>query len=188
MDETLTKAHVSRWMFAALAIAACSSDEQGPTRRSTSPGKVSIEFTVAGSDSYCTQSSCGEAPSIDVEDSSGQSLFSVLASCSSVSCETCSTSPCPGYACQIRGIPVTGAKLDWDGRYNVTSTCGGGTSCVTYTYANPGHYTAKLCATPGKITGADAGAPQCETSGAAKCGSVEFDFPSSAVVKGTVGP
>jgi hypothetical protein len=133
-------------------------------------------------------SSCGEAPSIYIEDSSGHSLFAVSASCSSVSCDTCRSSPCPGYACQIRGIPVTGAKLDWDGSYNVTSTCGTGTSCVATTYANPAKYTAKMCATPGKITGPDGGVQQCVNSGQSKCGSVEFDFPSSTVVKGTVGP
>jgi hypothetical protein len=187
-NETMARTYTSWWLFAVFATSACSSDGEAPTRRSTSPGNVSIEFAVAGPDSFCMQSTCGEAPTIDVEDPSGQSLFSVSASCSSVSCETCSTSPCPGFACQIRGIQVSGAKLDWDGRYNVMSTCGGSTACVTYAYANPGRYTAKMCATPGKITGADAGVPQCETSGPAKCGSVEFDFPSSTVVQGTVGP
>ena len=175
------------WTLVTIAMVACSSDDKGTAQSSSSPGNVSIEFTVVGSDSYCMQSNCGEAPSIDIEDSSGHSLFTVSASCSSVSCDTCSTSPCPGYACQVRGIPVSGASLDWDGKYNATSTCGTGTSCVTFTYASPGRYTAKMCATPGKIEGPDGGVQQCVTSGPPKCGSVDFDFPSSTIVKGTVG-
>jgi hypothetical protein len=45
-----------------------------------------------------------------------------------------------------------------------------------------------MCATPGKIVGPDGGVQQCVTSGQSKCGTVDFDFPSSTVVKGTVGP
>ena len=78
--------------------------------------------------------------------------------------------------------------MEWDGTNYVTSTCGAGKSCTEPTYAKPGKYTATMCATPGKLTGPDAGARVCVASGAAKCGSVEFDFPLSSVVKGTVGP
>src|SRR6185369_7393527 len=98
-------------------------------------------------------STCGQGPSIDIEDTAGHSLFAVSSSCMTVSCDTCSTSPCPGFACQIMGIAVTGAKLQWDGAYNVNSTCGAGKSCVAVTYAKPGKYTAKFCATPDKLVG-----------------------------------
>ncbi len=84
---------------------------------------------------------------------------------------------------------MTGATLDWDGSYNTTSTCGPGTTCVQSVFAKPGTYTAKMCATPGDLTGPDGGfQQQCVNTGPPKCGSVQFDFPSSTVVKGTVGP
>lgn len=175
-----------RWTLISLATLGCSSDGDAPMRQTSSPGKASITFTAVGS--YCMTSQCGEGPSIDIEDSSGHSLFTVSAGCTSVSCDTCTTSPCPGFACQMIGIAVSGATLDWDGRYNVTSSCGSGTSCVTHTYASPGKYTAKMCATPGTLAGSDGGDQQCVTSGPPKCGSVVFDFPSTTPVAGTIGP
>jgi hypothetical protein len=182
---------------ALLLVTACSSSDDGTpgSGLSTSPGTATIEFTVDGAQSYCAQSACGEAPSIDIEDSSGHSLFAVTSSCESVSCDTCSTTPCPGFACMMRGIAVTGAKLQWNGAYNVNSTCGAGKSCVAVTYAKPGKYTAKFCATPGKLVAPDGGGQQstsfsavtCETTGPAQCGAVDFEFPSSTTVRGTVG-
>lgn len=68
------------------------------------------------------------------------------------------------------------------------TSCGTGKSCAEPVFAKPGKYTAKMCVTPGKLTGPDAGQRQCVTTGPEKCGSVEFDFPSSTVVKGAVGP
>lgn len=159
----------------------------GGTGGGVSPGKASIEFTAVGPDSYCMTSQCNAGASIGLKDSSGKAL-TLTTNCSDVSCKTCTSSACPGYFCQPNGIAITGAGLDWDGRNYVTSTCGAGTSCVEPAYAKPGKYTATMCATPGKLTGPDAGPRQCITSGPVKCGSVEFDFPSSTLVKGTVGP
>ena len=78
--------------------------------------------------------------------------------------------------------------MEWDGTVYATSTCGAGTSCTGPTYVKPGKYSATVCATPGSLTGPDGGVPQCVTSGPVQCATVEFDFPSSTVVKGTVGP
>jgi hypothetical protein len=151
-----------------------------------SPGKATIEFTVTGG-SYCMTSQCGAGAGVGLKDSSGKSL-ALTTSCSDVSCKTCVSSACPGYFCQPNGIVVTGAGLTWDGTNYITSTCGTGTSCTEPSFAKPGKYTATMCATPGKLSGPDAGPRQCVTNGPEKCGSVEFDFPSSTVVKGTVGP
>lgn len=163
----------------------------GGTAGGVSPGKATIEFTVTGPNSYCMTMQClaGTVPSIDIKDASGHSLFNITASCSDVSCSTCQPSPCPGYYCPPpSGVVVTGSKLEWDGSHTVASTCGAGTSCIETVYAPPGRYTAEMCATPGKLTGLDGGVQQCVTTGPAKCSSVDFDFPSSTVVRGTVGP
>ena len=148
-----------------------------------SPGKASIEFTVTGG-SYCHHG-CDGPPSVNVVDSAGHGLE--LGSNCYTDCRSCSISGCPPGPCSQDGI-VTGANLNWDGSYLATSTCGPGTSCLEPAVAPPGKYTATFCATPGKLMGPDGGFQQCVPSGPAKCASVKFDFPSSTVVKGTVGP
>jgi hypothetical protein len=146
---------------------------------------VSIEFTVVGGP-YC-KAQCGAGPSIGIANPSGKSL--VLTTNCDVPCSTCLAPSCPPpIACPNIGINVTGATLDWDGSYYATSTCGSGTSCLEQTFGAPGEYTATFCATPGTLIGPDGGVQECVTSGPAKCGSVTFAFPESAVVFGTVGP
>src|SRR5450432_1521472 len=152
-----------------------------------SPGTTSIDFKVAGAGSYCMMSDCGAGPSIGIKDAAGGAL-TLETSCSNVACASCSKSACPGFACQPMGIAVTGAHLDWNGGYYATSTCGAGTSCLEPVFAKPGMYTATVCATPGMLTGGDAGPAKCVASGPAKCGQVQFEFPSMTVVNGTIGP
>ena len=99
-------------------------------------------------------------------------------------CATCKLSLCPALPCFPDGV-VKGARFDWDGHYFAQSTCGAGMTCLAPQYAKPGRYTATFCATPGTLT--NDSLPQCVTSGPAQCTSVEFDYPSSNVVKGTLG-
>jgi len=147
-------------------------------------GMASVEFTVVGPATYCHKD-CMGPPSITVTDSAGRTLgFGGLCR---VQCDTCMLSACPPVACQMDG-PVTGATLNWDGSYSASSTCGPGTECLSPSMALPGRYTATFCATPGTLTGPDGGFQQCVTSGPAKCAPVEFDFPSTGVVRGTLGP
>lgn len=161
----------------------------GGSGASGSPGTVTINFTVVGPDSYCaTTSLCTAGPTIDILDSSGHSFFSVVRSCTDVDCTTCQPLACPGYYCPPpSGVPVTSAKTIWDGSYTTKSTCGAGFSCDQTAYAPPGTYTAKMCATPGTLTG-PSGSQVCMSSGPAKCGTVTFEFPSSAEVNAMVGP
>jgi len=148
---------------------------------SVSPGKASIEFAVTGPESYCAP--ICPAPAIKIEDSSGHELL--LTETCRVDCGTC-IEQCP--SCLNVASAVTGIKVDWDGTVYTGSTCGAGLSCVEATFATPGKYTATFCATPGTLIGPDGGLHQCVTTDPPKCGSVTFDFPSSTVVKGTVGP
>jgi hypothetical protein len=158
-----------------------------PDSGDVSPGNAVIEFTVRGPGAYCGPACPG--PPINVKDSEGQAL--TLAGSCMTDCSSCMPHSC--ISCPAIGVAVTGAKLDWDGTYYTTSTCVpagavGTNACRTPAHAKPGTYTATFCATHGILTGPDGGIQQCVTSGPPKCGSVEFDFPSSTVVKGTVGP
>jgi hypothetical protein len=152
-----------------------------------SPGTASIQFTVVGPDSYCaTENDCGDGtPTIGIDE-----LGTGTAGCPSVDCTTCSTVPCLGIVCENEtGVAITGGQVQWDGSYGTISTCGlAGTTCVGTAFAKPGRYTATMCATPGMLTGGDAEPPQCVASGPPKCGHVAFDFPSSVVAMGTIGP
>jgi hypothetical protein len=78
--------------------------------------------------------------------------------------------------------------LDWTGAYLGDSTCGSGTACEKPMFAAKGKYTAQFCATPGTMTHRDGGASYCKQSGAQKCTTVDFDYPTSSTVRGTLGP
>jgi hypothetical protein len=146
-----------------------------------SPGSASIRFDVTGPDPYCVHG-CAP-PQIEIEDPTGHALD--FAGWCSFDCSTCSPSLCPAVPCLPDSIVTMGA-LDWDGGYYVTSSCGSGRACTQKTFAKPGRYRAKFCATPGNLTETN-GMPQCLPSGAERCGSIEFDFPSKSLVTGTVG-
>jgi hypothetical protein len=152
-----------------------------------SPGTTSIQFTVVGPDSYCaTEDDCGSGtPTIGIDE-----LGTGDTGCPSVDCATCDADPCLLIDCENpTGVAITGGQVQWDGAYSTISTCGfAGTTCVGTAFAKPGRYTATMCATPGTLTGGDAGPPQCVASGPQKCGHVAFDFPSSVVAMGTIGP
>jgi hypothetical protein len=83
-------------------------------------------------------------------------------------------------------IADSSGTLNWDGSYYFQSVCGTGTECFGSTFAKPGKYTATFCATPG--TADPTSATGCDASGPDKCATVDFDFPSSGTVTGTVGP
>jgi hypothetical protein len=195
----------SAWVtgLAALLMLACGSVKTGSTvsARSSdggsadangfdggvSPGTTSIQFTVVGPDSYCaTEDDCGGGtPTIGIDE-----LGTVDTSCTSVDCTTCGAFGCVLIDCENEtGVAITGGQVQWDGAYSTISTCGfAGTTCIGTAFAKPGRYTATMCATPGTLIGGDAGPPQCVASGPPKCGHVAFDFPSSVVAMGTIGP
>jgi hypothetical protein len=153
----------------------------------TSPGTVTIEFSP-GSQTYCANiQSCASGPTIQILDSSGQPLVLSI-SCSDTRCDTCQGTPCPGYFCPPGTVAenIPGAKMDWDGLYYARSTCSASTSCFAASYAAPGRYTARFCASPGSIS-APSGTSVCMVSGPAVCSSIEFDFPSAGSVKKTLG-
>lgn len=112
------------------------------------------------------------------------------------SCGDCAPVRCPGSC--IQPVPIADkVTRAWDGRLFAQSTCNGsaGTlSCGAAKCAPKGRYTARMCASPSATVG-DAGADaasgpstQCTIAQGAqpKCVDVQFDWPSTTPVVGTL--
>jgi hypothetical protein len=142
-------------------------------------GSAHIEFSVSGTRSYCTHDCRGV--SIEIQDSKGQTLERNGAC--RLACATCILSPCPAIPC-LPDSAFTGAQLDWDGiyYYSALPACRPGSTCLERAIARPGEYTAKLCATPGLVTGM-----HCVATGPDECSSVKFTYPSAELVTGVLG-
>ena len=150
-----------------------------------SPGSVTLKFEVPSAKSYCQQGECGASSSVVIKDASGKALMRYPGDCYTP-CDTCQALPCPGYACQPQGYAITGETFDWDGTYYAQNTCGGSTSCLAHSYAQPGKYTAVMCATPGTLAPDANQVDQCTATGPAECVEVPFDFPTDKTVTGTL--
>jgi hypothetical protein len=98
---------------------------------------------------------------------------------------------CTNVCIAAERLKMEGAMTTWDGSYFQASTCGAGKSCFEDACAPPGKYLAHMCAYP---DGEDGGAgPFCSFNpqavpAKAVCVEVPFDFPSTGVVEGTIGP
>jgi len=121
--------------------------------------------------------------SIAIKDAAGNPIVRWAGDCYTA-CDTCEMLPCPGRACMPEGKAVTGEALEWDGTHWQQGTCGADTSCKAKTYAAPGKYTARMCATPGDISTDNNGFTQCTSTGPAECVEVPFDFPSTETFTG----
>ena len=151
-----------------------------------SSGNVTFELAVSATKSYCaTSTNCSAADLVAVLDGDGNPVRRGVVDCAAVACDTCAAPGCLGIDCPSRGEPVTEQRLSWDGAVNVQSTCGAMmTSCSGRAYVRPGKFVARMCATPGTLTAGDV--PECVPSGPPACVDVPFEYPSSAVVRGTL--
>src|SRR5581483_8551371 len=71
-----------------------------------------------------------------------------------VRCSTCVAIPCPPLPCFIpQPLPAGGATMTWDGTNWTQSTCGAQLSCAQQQCAPPGHYVARMCASPAVVNG-----------------------------------
>jgi hypothetical protein len=83
-------------------------------------------------------------------------------------------------------VPTT-VELTWDGTSAMASTCGNNMACYRPEAAPPGHYVARMCATPGNLTTADARFPSaCTSTGTEECIDGPFDVPGPSPVVGTL--
>lgn len=151
-----------------------------------SSGNVTFDLAVGATKSYCaTSTNCSTPDLFAVLDADGNPVRRAVVDCAAVDCDTCAPPGCLGIDCPSRGESVSAQRLSWDGAVNVQSTCGAKmTSCSGRAYVRPGEFVARMCATPGTLT---AGAvPECVPSGPPECVDVPFEYPSSAVVRGSL--
>jgi hypothetical protein len=146
-------------------------------------GSVTFELMTAGAPSveYCVGRNCG-TEWLAIKSASGQEMqithhcISDCTSCNQIGCDLLCALPQP--------VKPEGVRQQWDGMFFTASTCGQGQMCANPNCAPPGKYVATMCA--GVKNNADA--MFCETDPNQQCVDVEFDYPTTSVVQGTVGP
>jgi len=146
-------------------------------------GSVTFEFTSAGAPAvtYCVGKNCG-VEWLAVKDASGQEM-ALTHSCSS-DCALCQQMGCDLLCALPRVMTPEGERQVWDGTFFTQGMCGQGNTCAIANCAPPGKYVATMCA--GVKNNTD---PMfCMTDPDQQCVDVEFDYPTTSVVRGTVGP
>jgi hypothetical protein len=97
-------------------------------------------------------------------------------------CGDCMPVGCPALCVAPQPMKPDGERMTWDGTFWQASTCGAGTACRRSACAAPGRYKVKMCAA--RRT-SDAG-PFCMPSATPTCVDLDFDYPSAAIVEGTL--
>jgi hypothetical protein len=152
---------------------------------SLSPGTVELRLVLPAGGSYCHQRTLCESQShIEIRDLAGRPITVSLPYCPITCNSFCAPPPCPEIACVPMGNAYTGEQRIWDGQVHSMSTCGMNTTCYQARHVPAGRYLAVMCATPGRLTGSDGGAPTCQATGPPQCIEVPFDLPSAAPVVG----
>jgi hypothetical protein len=148
---------------------------------------ITFEVDVPKNKSYCDMTTACTSPTHLSILTVGGTILDITPPACGVTCSTCRANLCPLIACPAsHGEAFTGATYTWDGMTYAASTCGAGTSCTLGKKAPAGKYIARMCATPGTITNADAGlfAERCMATGAAQCVDVPFELPGPSPVVG----
>jgi hypothetical protein len=146
-------------------------------------GSVTFELTAAGAPAvtYCVGRNCG-TEWLTIKTVMGQEL-GLTHSCMS-DCASCRQVGCTLLCALPQPLKPEGVQQVWDGTYFTPSMCGQGNACANANCAPPGRYVATMCA--GVKNNPDM--MFCETDPNQQCVDVEFDYPTSQVVRGTVGP
>jgi len=169
----------------ALALGGCNSGVLGDPPP-TSPGTVTLRLRLQSGETFCDQvQPCGGASHVAIRTGAGQWLRTEAGWCATPCSSECPRSPCSTIAC---AGPGTGVELleivqTWDGAYLESSVCGETIACTIPRFAPPGHFVARLCATPGALSTASAGPPTCSAMAEAKCVEVPFDLPGPSPVE-----
>ena len=155
-------------------------------------GPVAFQLTVSGDASFCTgQGSCS-AEWLTVQ-RADKTPVQIDTSCVAA-CGACEPVGCPGNCPQPSPVPKTGATKTWlNGRIFTDKKCnskagGGSIPCSEPACAPAGKYIAHMCAFRAGDAGAGNGCSAEAATPAQICTDVEFDFPTTSPVKGTVGP
>jgi hypothetical protein len=162
------------------------SDGAGETAQA--PGTVTLRLVVAPGAPYC-EFSCGfPTTHITILTAAGHQLETMAPPCRMACVADCER---PGEcgACDQRAVDFTGEERSWDGRTFTISMCGRyQTACYQQSFAPPGHYIARMCATPGVFqSSADNQPPTCRLIGGEQCIDAPFDLPGKKVVQVMLG-
>jgi hypothetical protein len=148
---------------------------------------LKLELQLPANKSFCDDESgrCGPPlPHITIL-ANGQPLVLQQPTCATSCSGRCEPVACPTNCLLTPSGPVTGPTLTWDGSTYPLSKCGQGTECYSGLVKAPaGKYVARMCATPGTLTMANAAGATCTPTGPTACVDVPFDYPSTATVVG----
>ncbi len=165
-------------------VTAGSGGAGGSSSSGTCQGSVMFELEIqsASPRDYCTNA-CGAWFSLQEIDAA-----SYRDPCGVRSCDTCELGPCPSVWCGDLPLSSSSLSAAWSGEHFVSATCGEDLVCTTGECAPPGRYTVAMCVTENlnRFWGTT---NDCTRVGEVVCTEVEFDWPMTGVVKGTInGP
>ena len=172
-------------LVVALLLAACNGGYLGD-QPASSPGAVTLRLLLQSSQTFCDQvQPCGGSAHVAIRNDDGHWLRTEQGWCATPCSKECQHPACPTIACAGPGTGVEIHEIEqtWDGAYLESSYCGDTIACYTPRFAPPGHYVARLCATPGALSTSSAGAPTCSLLAESKCVEVPFDLPGPSPIE-----
>jgi hypothetical protein len=150
------------------------------------PNGITLKLVVPANRAYCDQPvGCSSPEHFHILAPGGQEVPFSRPACLLMCSTVCDEQPCPPVACVAQhATAFTGAQVDWNGDfYYAMSKCGTNMTCYEVASVSPGQYVARMCATPGTLSGSGA-ASSCAATGPTACVDVPFTFPGSGVVTG----
>ena len=178
------------WILAFAPIAgavACSSGQLGeqPRDQGVSPGTVTFRLRLPSARSYCdlVNGCFGEPEHVSIATTAGSWLPLSVGLCEIDCSGSCVVHPCD-LLCPIgTAVALTQVEKTWDGSFYPSSTCGNSTPCTDMRYVAPGRYRARLCATPGVVSTAQAGNQTCTPTTPQECVETMFDIPGPSPIE-----
>src|SRR4051794_8520684 len=169
----------------ALLLVACNGGYLGD-QPASSPGTVTLRLLLKSAEVFCDQvQPCGTAAHVAIRNDDGHWLRTEKGWCATPCSQECPHPSCSTIACAGPGTGVEISKIEqtWDGAYLESSYCGDTIACYTPRFALPGHFVARMCATPGALSTSGTGPPACTALAPSKCVEVPFDLPGPSLVE-----
>jgi hypothetical protein len=169
----------------ALQLNACGGGYLGD-QPAASPGTVTLRLLLQPPETFCDQvQPCGSSAHVAIRDDDGHWLRTEKGWCATPCSKECPHPACSTIACAGPGTGVEIHEIEqtWDGGYLESSYCGDTIACYMPRFAQPGHFVARLCATPGALGTSSAGPPTCSVVAPSKCVEVPFDLPGPSPIE-----
>jgi hypothetical protein len=172
----------------ALMLSACNGGYLGD-QPAASPGTVTLRLLLQSPETFCDQvQPCGGSTHVAIRTDNGHWLRTETGWCATPCSKECPHPACSTIACAGpgAGVEINEIEQTWDGAYLESSYCGDTIACTMPRFALPGHFVARLCATPGALGTSSAGPPTCSVLAPSKCVEVPFDLPGPGLVEATL--